>query len=71
LAADIDVPQSRISDIVRGARPITADAALRVGLYFGMGPCYWLNLQSEYDMRMIARALKAHLIQRVCPFYTC
>ncbi|MEK9950999.1 MAG: HigA family addiction module antitoxin [Curvibacter sp.] len=51
LSADIDVPPSRISEIVNGARPITADTALRLGIYFGMEPRFWLNLQSEYDMR--------------------
>lgn len=38
LAANIDVASSRISDLVRGQRPITADTALRLGLYFGMEP---------------------------------
>lgn len=51
LAADIDVPPSRISELVNGKRPITADTALRMGLFFGMEPQFWLNLQSEYDMR--------------------
>ena len=51
LAADMDVPPSRISDIVNGARPISADTALRLGLFFSMDPRYWLNLQTEYDMR--------------------
>src|SRR5665811_933116 len=40
LAADMDVPPSRISDIVNGARPITADTALRLGLFFSMEPRY-------------------------------
>jgi addiction module HigA family antidote len=52
LAADIDVSPSRISEIVHGARPINADTALRLGLFFSMEPRFWLNLQSEYDMRM-------------------
>jgi len=38
LAADLDVPPSRISDLVHGRRPITADTALRLGLFFGMDP---------------------------------
>ena len=48
LAADIDVSPSRISELVNGLRPITADTALRLGLFFGMEPRFWLNLQSEY-----------------------
>ena len=65
LSADIDVPPSRISDIVHGKRPITADTALRLGLYFAMEPRYWLNLQSEYDMRIATRTLKEKLIPRI------
>ena len=55
LAADMDVPPSRISDIVNGTRPISADTALRLGLFFSMDPRYWLNLQTEYDMRTVMR----------------
>jgi addiction module HigA family antidote len=46
LASDIDVSPSRISDLVNGHRPITADTALRLGLFFNMEPRFWLNLQS-------------------------
>lgn len=59
LAADIDVSPSRISELVNGNRPITADTALRLGLFFGMESRFWLNLQSEYDMRMAERETKA------------
>jgi addiction module HigA family antidote len=58
LAADIDVSPSRISDLVHGALPVTADTALRLGLYFGMDPRFWMNLQSEYVMRITTRELK-------------
>ncbi len=57
LAADIDVPPSRISDIVRGQRPITVDTAMRLGLFFRMDARFWLNLQSEYDIRMATRSI--------------
>lgn len=65
LAADIDVPPSRISEVVNGQRPITADTALRLGLFFGMEPRFWLNLQSEYDIRITHRALAAKLAPRI------
>ena len=68
LSADIDVPPSRISEIVNGARPITADTALRLGIYFGMEPRFWLNLQSEYDMRIVAREQRALMSQRIRVF---
>ena len=55
LAADMDVPPSRISDIVNGALPITADPALHLRLFFSMAPRYWLNLQTDYDMRTVTR----------------
>ena len=68
LSADIDVPPSRISDVVNGQRPITADTALRLGIYFGMEPRFWLNLQSEYDMRMVARQQQTILSRRIRVF---
>jgi antitoxin HigA-1 len=65
LSSDMDVPPSRISDIVNGARPITADTALRLGLFFGMDARYWLNLQSEYDVRVAKRDLLGDMKARV------
>ena len=65
LAADIDVPPSRISELVNGIRPITPDTALRLGLYFNMEPRFWLNLQTEYDMRVATRELKARIAPRI------
>ena len=68
LSSDIDVSPSRISELVHGARPITADTALRLGLFFGMEPRFWLNLQSEYDMRMAMRNLTAKIAPRIRAF---
>lgn len=68
LAADIDVSPSRISELVHGSRPITADTALRLGLFFGMEPRFWLNLQSEYDMRMAMRNLTDKIAPRIRVF---
>jgi addiction module HigA family antidote len=65
ISSDMDVPPSRISDIVNGARPITADTALRLGLFFGMDARYWLNLQSEYDVRVAKRDLLDAMKARV------
>ena len=50
LAKDISVPARRINEIVHGDRCITADTALRLGLYFGVSPQFWLNLQSHFDL---------------------
>jgi addiction module HigA family antidote len=65
LAADIDVPPSRISEIVHGKRPITADTALRLSIFFNMEVRFWLNLQIEYDLRKVTRDLKDTLIKRI------
>jgi addiction module HigA family antidote len=67
LASDIDVPPSRISDIVNARRPITADTAVRLGLFFGMDARFWVNLQAEYDMRLASRALQQGGAQRIRP----
>jgi addiction module HigA family antidote len=53
---------------VNGTRPITADTALRLGLFFNMEPRFWLNLQAEYDMRLATRALKATIAPRIRVF---
>ncbi len=55
LAWDVDVPPNRISEIVGGKRAITADTALRLGKYFGVSPEVWLDLQSDYDLRVTQR----------------
>lgn len=52
LAKELHVPAPRINDIVLGKRSISADTALRLGVYFGLPAQFWLNLQNEYDLRM-------------------
>jgi addiction module HigA family antidote len=56
LAREIMVPPNRVSAIVNGTRAITADTALRLCKYFGVTPETWLNLQSDYDLRLAQRA---------------
>lgn len=68
LASDIDVSPSRISDLVNGRRPVTADTALRLGLYFKMESRFWINLQTEYDMRVAERELKGKIAPRIRVF---
>lgn len=65
LSSDIDVPASRISELVNCQRPVTPDTAIRLGLYFKMDPRFWLNLQTEYDMRVAARELKDKIAPRI------
>ena len=51
LSKDIGIPQTRISEIVKGRRRITADTALRLSHYFGNSPKFWLGLQDDYDLQ--------------------
>lgn len=55
LSRNVSVPPNRISEIVNGKRSITADTALRLGKYFGVSPEIWLDLQSDYDIRVAQR----------------
>lgn len=59
LAADIDVPPSRISDIVHGRRPITTDTAMRLALFFSMDARFWMNLQTDHDYRVAQRDVES------------
>lgn len=68
LSADIDVPPSRIHDIVHGLRPITADTAMRLALFFNMNARFWLNLQAEYDARFSEKNLSEKLASRIRRF---
>ncbi|WP_031525862.1 HigA family addiction module antitoxin [Dyadobacter crusticola] len=50
LAKDTSIPQTRISEIIKGRRRITADTALRLAKYFGTSPKFWLGLQDDFDL---------------------
>lgn len=50
LAKETFIPQTRISEIIKGKRRITADTALRFSKYFGTSPKFWLGLQDDYDL---------------------
>lgn len=65
LAADIDVPANRITQIVKGVRGITADTDLRLSRYFGLSEGYWLRLQNQYDLMEAKR--KDTSIQKIKP----
>src|SRR5258708_9838696 len=57
LAKAIGISPNRIAEIVNNRRRITADTALRLGLYFGTSPEFWVNLQVHYDLKMSRRNL--------------
>ena len=50
LSKDLKIPQTRISELLKGNRRITADTALRLSLFFGNSAKFWLGLQDDYDI---------------------
>lgn len=50
LSKDIGIPQTRVSEILKGNRRITADTALRLSKYFGNTAKFWLGLQDDFDI---------------------
>ena len=50
LSKDLEIPQTRISQIIKGKRRITADTVLRLSSYFGNSAKFWLGLQDDFDI---------------------
>jgi addiction module HigA family antidote len=65
LAKAIGISPNRIAEIVNNRRRITADSALRLSLYFGNSPEFWMNLQSHYDLKVARCDLKPADIKRI------
>jgi antitoxin HigA-1 len=61
LSQDTFIPQTRISEILKGRRRITADTALRLSTYFGTTPQFWLGLQNDFDLEEEMRRIKKEL----------
>ena len=61
LAKDINVPVSRVQDILHGRRKITADTSVRLGKYFGVSDRYFLDIQTDLDIREIRMSIKEEL----------
>ena len=60
-ARAIGMAPMRISHVVKGARPITAELALLFGRALGQSPQYWLNLQATYDLKIAERKIRGQL----------
>jgi addiction module HigA family antidote len=67
LATELFVAATRINDIARGRRAITADTALRLARYFGTTPQFWMNLQSNYDLELAEDQRGQEIAGRVRP----
>src|SRR5690348_5966605 len=65
LAKAIGISPNRIAEIVNNRRRITADTALRLGLYFGNSAEFWMNLQTHYDLKLARRKLKPAAVARI------
>jgi antitoxin HigA-1 len=65
LAKAIGISPNRITEIINNRRRITADTALRLALYFGNSPEFWLNLQTHYDLKMARQNLAPEEARRI------
>ncbi len=62
-ARRLGVSKMQISHLVRGTRPVTAEMALLIGKALGQTPLYWLNLQTDYDLKNAAARVKKQVRQ--------
>jgi antitoxin HigA-1 len=67
LARDLDVPVARINDIIHAKRGISADTALRLATYFQTSAEFWLNLQTRYDLKIVAATVGDQVKRAVRP----
>ena len=61
ISKDLKIPQTRISEILKGNRRITADTALRLSKYFGNSAKFWLGIQNDYDIEKENRTKEKEL----------
>ena len=64
LGEALGVPASRLTEIMRGTRDVSADTAIRLGRYFGTDPRFWLNLQAAHDL---SKAERLHSYKKIVP----
>jgi addiction module HigA family antidote len=65
LAKDLDIPQNRLSEIIRGRRGISADTALRLAAWLGTTPQFWMNLQRNYELDLVEESKGEEIRKRV------
>ena len=69
-AKALDIPVDRVTQILREQRGVSADSALRLGRYFGTSPEFWMDLQSDYELRRAQREVGAAITEAVRPRLT-
>jgi addiction module HigA family antidote len=67
VAGAIGVPRNRLTEIINGRRAITADTALRLGIYFGTSAEFWLSLQAGHDLHQARRTIGERLRREITP----
>ncbi len=67
VAIELQVSVTRVNDVLRGKRAITADTALRLARYFGTTPQFWMNLQANYDLELAQDAHGPEIADRIRP----
>jgi addiction module HigA family antidote len=67
IAKETGLSQTRIAQIIRGERGITAETALKIGKFLGTGPEFWMNLQTLYDIEEVAKQKKKE-VAAIRPF---
>lgn len=67
LAMQLMVPVTRVNDIARGKRAITADTALRLARYFGTTPQFWMKLQANYELEIAEDERGLEIADRIRP----
>jgi len=65
LAKAVGISPNRIGEIVNNRRRITADTAIRLALYFGNSPEFWMNLQMHYDLKSARQSLTPKEVKRI------
>jgi addiction module HigA family antidote len=65
LARAAGISPNRITEIINNRRRITADTAIRLALYFGNSPEFWMNLQANYDLKIAHRNLPPEEADRI------
>ena len=67
LAKALHVPHTRLNDIVNETRGVTADTAVRLARYFDTTPQFWLNLQTEYELRKVQLTIGERIEKEIEP----
>jgi addiction module HigA family antidote len=67
VASAIGVPRNRLTSILNGRRAITADTALRLGIFFGTSAEFWLSLQASYELKQLRREIGERLRREITP----